>query len=86
MADREPQVEYFVKGIMIGEDKKRSGVMVEAHQSLEWADKAANRMKFDEGAAFTIVFQGTEIPWEERKRLKEQRDAAKEQENADVPF
>lgn len=87
MAEREPQTEYFVKGIVINEQtNKRERVLVEAHQSLEWAEKASNRMYFDEGAKFTIIFKGEEMSWQERKELKDQREAEKEQENADVPF
>lgn len=79
--NNEPRVEYIAKGIVLNEAGKREKVMVEAHQTLEYAEKAANRMFFDEGAKFTVVFRAEEIPWQERKALKEERDALKEQEN-----
>lgn len=79
-----PQVEYIAKGIVINDQGKREKVLVEAHQSLEWAEKAASRMYFDEGAKFTIVFKAVEIPYKERAKLREER----ERENAEqeVPF
>ncbi len=74
--EHEPRTEYFVKGIVLNDQGKREKVYVEAHQDLEWAEKAANRMYFDEGAKFTIVFEGREMQWNERKALKEERENA----------
>lgn len=84
MANHEPRVEYIAKGIVLNDEGKRERVLIEAHQSLEYADKAANRMYFDEGAKFTVVFEAKEIPWEERKRLKEERESVSNTNN--VPF
>lgn len=76
MENHEPRIEYVAKGIVLNDQGKRERVLIEAHQSLEYAEKAANRMFFDEGAKFTVVFRAEEIPWQERKALKEERENA----------